>query len=144
MVRGTIANNLGALKGAGFLAVGVALMCMGPGKSVAGGRPFPRLVAYTWDGSASDDWDNSQNWTASAGLGYPDDCSDDATIPSGDWAIDLITETIDDLAIEGDVHFDKTGLSATLTADSLTIVGPCEITFESNIRLKTQSCPGGP
>ncbi|MCC7290711.1 MAG: hypothetical protein IT449_01465 [Phycisphaerales bacterium] len=65
--------------------------------------------------------------------------------PGGDgrWDIVFTTQQIDDLTIEGDVDFTQTGISASITADSLTIVGPFELTFGTGARLRTQSCPGG-
>ena len=84
----------------------------------------PGMAAnYTWTGNAADDWDNGYNWSSmscSGGGCYPQTTDHDAQISDG-GDINLVTEEIDDLEIQGDVDF--AGSSDTLTVDSITIVG---------------------
>ncbi|MCC7293987.1 MAG: hypothetical protein IT449_18150 [Phycisphaerales bacterium] len=101
------------------------------------------LIAYTWTGNNGTAWDNSGNWS-SAGGGYPDDCGDDATIPSGTWDITLVALQIDDLEVSGSVDFDGSAQSPpVLKADSITLSGSGAITltFTSTCTLKTFGCP---
>ena len=79
---------------------------------------------FTWTGGGNDDyWDNGDNWESIGGGSYPDDTNDDAIIPytANGWAVELITEEIDDLSINASVGLSPVGTSATLTVDSLTI-----------------------
>lgn len=104
--------------------------------------PVPLRATYTWTGSGSNDhWDNVANWSFPGG-GWPDDCYDDAVIPSSvyGFAVELVTEQIDDLTIEGDAAFSsQTPAIETLTVDSLTLIGECEIQL-SGARVRTQTC----
>lgn len=84
-------------------------------------------AAFVWDGGgANDTWSTVENWDCpNEPAGYPDDTGDDATIPftSGGYLVDLTTESINDLTIEGNVDFDTAGGATTLTVDSLIIDG---------------------
>jgi len=100
--------------------------------------------SFTWTGNGSDDdWDTTANWTSSSCMGcYPDDTGDDATIPTPacctGYAVNLITESIDDLTIEGDVDFSGASGDPVLTVDSVTIIGPAVLTMsDASIRTLT-------
>lgn len=105
--------------------------------------PAALRLAYAWTGNNGTAWDNSGNWS-SAGGGYPDDCGDDATVPSGTWDITLVALQIDDLEVSGNVDFDGSAQSPpVLKADSITRIGSGAITltFTSTCTLKTFGCP---
>lgn len=142
-------NNTRAARRKAIIAVvGVSLL-LTPGTPVPCGslaiarllapQPASNRASFTWTGGGSDDdWDTTGNW-GPGGLGYPDDL-DDATIPdsSGAWQVNLITVTIDDLAISGDVNFSGVTQGATLTMDSGTIVGPAVVTNDGTAVLTSQ------
>lgn len=111
----------------------------------AASLPKPTLRAiYTWTGNGADDnWDTAGNWS-SAVAGHPDDCTDNALIPSGSWDVALIAEQISDLEISGNVDFSGSQQTPPiLKADSITLSGSSAITltFTSTCTLKTFSCP---
>ena len=71
----------------------------------------PTLTDYAWTDGAllNHDWDDEYNWFG-GGPGFPDDQTDDATIPytAGDpWDVTLVDadEEIRDLTVEGNVDF---------------------------------------
>ncbi|MCC7293699.1 MAG: hypothetical protein IT449_16700 [Phycisphaerales bacterium] len=102
--------------------------------------PVPMRATYTWTGNGSNDrWDNIANWSYVGG-GYPDDCNDDAVVPfvSGGYDVVLITESIDDLTMEGSLDLTAASGDDTLTVDSLTIVGGV-VTFGNGTRIDTVS-----
>ncbi len=84
----------------------------------------PALAAFTWSGAgADDDWDNCENWVPDNDpcSTYPDDTGDDAVIPEAGspWTVNLVTESIGALTINGDTDFtgdDLTTTSVTFSA----------------------------
>lgn len=101
---------------------------------------------FTWTGSGGNDlWSNHDNWDHPGGClsCWPDDATDDAKIPTNGstWAIDLITETIDDLTIEDDVTFGDGGLDAVLTTESVAINGPAVVTVSEGVTILATASP---
>jgi hypothetical protein len=65
---------------------------------------------FTWTGGGGGnaDWDLCDNWNTCPSGGYPDDTNDDATIPdngSSTWQVDIISEVVNTITIEGNVNF---------------------------------------
>ncbi|MBE7457899.1 MAG: hypothetical protein HS102_14960 [Planctomycetia bacterium] len=80
---------------------------------------------YTWTGHGSnDDWDTGSNWVvACCNPAYPDDSGDNATI-SGTHSVNLINESIGNLALSGTVIFnDADGNDPTLAVQKVTLTG---------------------
>ncbi|MCL4720091.1 MAG: hypothetical protein KJ057_16610 [Phycisphaerae bacterium] len=77
---------------------------------------------YTWTGHGSnDDWDTGSNWVvACCNPAYPDDSGDNATI-SGTHSVNLINESIGNLALSGTVIFNDADASP-VQADGSAIV----------------------
>ncbi|MCG3132206.1 MAG: hypothetical protein FLDDKLPJ_03039 [Phycisphaerae bacterium] len=92
--------------------------------------PAMMLAPFTWTGGSSDPdyWNEAANWSG-AGVGYPDDASDDATFNSCGFRAEFdASRTIDDLTVDitGDFclgYFDANGSEVTLTCDTVTITG---------------------
>ncbi|MCL4720110.1 MAG: hypothetical protein KJ057_16715 [Phycisphaerae bacterium] len=92
--------------------------------------PVAMLAPFTWTGASSgqDFWNESANWSG-AGVGYPDDSSDDATFNGCGFRAEFdASRTIDDLTVDitGDFclgYFDANGSEYTLTCDTVTIAG---------------------
>ena len=99
-------------------------------------EPMMLRASFTWAGHGSDDnWDTPGNWLSACCSGtYPDGHHDDANVPASEsgFTINLITEAIDDLSIEGDVDFHSKGGNVVMTVDSLTIVGPARVEVHDN------------
>ena len=70
-------------------------------------------------------WNKSVIWYTIVPDGWPDDLNDDAIIhyteDPEEWCVDLVTVTIDDLSIDGNVTFGAVSGTPTLTVDSLII-----------------------
>lgn len=84
---------------------------------------------WTWSGDNTNDnkWVTCDNWGSEACtkiVGYPSTTNDDVTF-STDETIEIITEQIDDMLFEYDITFHGAS-GATLTADSFSMVAPCE------------------
>ena len=78
---------------------------------------------FVWDGGGVNSlWSTVQNWDClTEPCAYPDGTNDNAKIPftSGGYTVDLITEQIGTLTIEGDVDFG--GGNVTLDVATYTI-----------------------
>ena len=110
--------------------VAVRMRSARPGPSASNPEPMMRRAAFTWTGASSgqDFWNESANWSG-AGVGYPDDSSDDATFNGCGFRAEFdASRTIDDLTVDitGDFclgYFDANGSEYTLTCDTVTITG---------------------
>ncbi|GIK15079.1 MAG: hypothetical protein BroJett003_00430 [Planctomycetota bacterium] len=105
---------------------------MTPMTGATGAEPMPMtmpmamLAPFTWTGGGSDPdyWNETANWSG-AGVGYPDDSSDDATFSGSFGFADLdASRTIDDLTVDdgSGSYFQSDGEnSRTLTCDTVVI-----------------------
>ena len=107
-----------------LLAVAVGLAAP-PLLSSAAAALMVRGPVFIWtDGGSGHAWNVVANWDF--GVGYPSSTAHGAVFPSVDlspWAVDLTTETIGQLTIEGNVDFDTAGGTPTLDIQRLVIVG---------------------
>ncbi|MBE7457918.1 MAG: hypothetical protein KJ057_15480 [Phycisphaerae bacterium] len=101
---------------------------MMPTSRMTGAEPMAMamLAPFTWTGNASNAWNNAANWSG-AGVGYPDDSSDDATFSGSFGFADFdASRTIDDLTVDdgSGSYFQSDGEnSRTLTCDTVVISG---------------------
>ncbi len=123
------------------------------GRRGAGRAGWPHLLAlaataafmagavnYVWQGGGdTDDFSECGNWFAvTTPPCYPNSNGTNGIIPydSTPWSIDLTTETINDLIIEGSVDF---GGSATLTLEGALLIDAgdddVEINFGANAEI---------
>lgn len=112
------------------VAAGCAALCAVP--------VFAALWTWTGGGGANHNWDNCDNWNRP----YLDPCypswdTDDVLIPTPSpyqaWTINLITEQIDTMTIEGSVHFAAAESSPALQVTELSIDAPANHEVELTI-----------
>ncbi len=96
--------------------------------AVIGTAALVLATDFTWtDNGDGHSWSNDENWASSALGEYPDDTTDNATIPAnfvGGWQVELTTESIDRLTISGDVVFSPVAAGATLSLEEFVINAP--------------------
>jgi len=95
-------------------------------------------ATFTWVAGGQDySWMDCGNWTK-VGLGaycFPGTSSDDATIPSGGYTVELRTCTMDDLVVNGSADFTTDSTARTLTVDSININGAALVTFRNEAKI---------